>query len=218
MKALFASNLIKYFELIAGITGIICYYKRPKTIWFAFALYLIALFCMEFYGAWLGNIRMYVQNTHLYKWIVVPSLFIMYHFVFYAIINNPKKRLVLAGALLFTLIAGLENIFWNAEHFYTISLSISVGCLLILTYTFIYLFQLMKSTDILGFTEQPAFWFCIALLIFYLGCFPYLTFFNSMSIAKNKNIYDLYRWGFIILNYLMYGLFIIAFLCNKQKS
>jgi len=37
MNIAFASSLIKYFELLAGITGVICYYRKQNTTWFTFA-------------------------------------------------------------------------------------------------------------------------------------------------------------------------------------
>lgn len=219
MKTATASSLIKYLELTAALTGMFCYYKKRRSIWFAFAVFLLFLFSMEMLGTWLGQQKMFLQNTRLYKWLVVPALFIMYHTVFYTILKKKviRKSVIISGAV-FIAIALFENVFWNQKHYYSLSLSISIGCISVLTYTLLYFFQLLKSDSLLHFKKLMPFWFCIGLLIFYLGGFPYLTFFNSMAISHNKDIVQAYRWIFIILNYIMYLLFTLGFIWSKPKQ
>jgi hypothetical protein len=218
MNTAFASSLIKYIELLAGITGVICYYKKQNTTWFTFAVFLISLYCMEQLGSWFIIKEMYVQNTYLYKWIVIPALFTMYHIVYFSISTKKIRPLVIMSAILFLLFALFENIFWSKAHFYSISLTLSYGCLSVLLLSLSYFYQLLKSDQILHFKHSMPFWFCLGLLIFYLGGFPYLTFFNSMSIAKNQGIAQIYRCIFISLNWIMYLLFTIGFIWSKPKQ
>jgi hypothetical protein len=217
MNTAFASSLIKYFELMAGVTGVICYYRKPNTIWFGFALFLICLYCMEQLGSWFIYKEMYAKNTNLYKWIVIPTLFTMYHAVYFSISSIRIRYFVLTSSILFLLFALFENIYWSTDHFYSISLTLSFGCLAVLLLSMSYFFQLLKSDQILYFKHSMPFWFCLGLLIFYLGGFPYLTFFNSMSIAKNQDIVKTYRWIFISLNWIMYFVFTIGFIWSKPK-
>lgn len=218
MKTAFASNLIKYFELLAGITGIICYSKKRNSIWFAFAVFLVCLYGLEELGNWFGKNKLYLQNTNLYKWVVVPSLFLMYHVLYYSITLKNIKPFVLISAVLFLSSAFFENVFLNKEHFYSISLTISYGCLSVLILSLSYFFLLIRSDDILHFKRLMPFWFCLGLLVFYLGSFPYLTFFNSMADLKTRNAYFIYRWIFIFLNWIMYLFFTIGFIWSKPKS
>lgn len=218
MNTAMASNLTKYLELLAGITGIICYIKKRNSIWFAFAVFLFFLYGFEELGSWFGKNKMYLLNTNLYKWMVIPSLFLMYHVVYFSF--NPKKNkpLILASLILFLSLVCLENIFLSKEHFYSISLTLSYGCLSVLFLSLSYFFSLISSDDILFFTRLMPFWFCLGLLVFYLGSFPYLTFFNSMAELKTRNAYHIYRWVFIFLNWIMYLLFTIGFIWSKPKS
>lgn len=221
MKTATASSLIKYFELLAGLTGIFFFYRKKESIWFAFAVFLVLLFGMESLGTWFAKNKMYLHNTNLYKWIAVPSQFIMYHFIYYKIVPEKFRRIVILSGLLFLLFALYENIFLKEQHFYAISLTISLGCISVLFFGLAYFFELLKSNHILGFKQQMAFWFCAGLLVFYLGSFPYLTFYNSMSNSENVNIarlYKVYRWIFIFLNYIMYLLFTIGFTWSRPKS
>lgn len=218
MNTAFASSLIKYFELLAGITGVICCFKKKNTTWFTFAAFLICLYCMEQLGSWFISKEMYVQNTNLYKWIVIPALFTMYHIVYFSISTKKIRPVVIISGILFLLFALFENTFWRKDHFYSISLTLSYGCLVVLLLSLSYFFHLLKSDQILYFKHSMPFWFCIGLLIFYLGGFPYLTFFNSMAIAKNQDIAQTYRWIFIFLNWIMYFLFTIGFIWSKPKQ
>jgi hypothetical protein len=217
MTTAFASSLIKYFELMAGITGLLCYYKKKNSIWFAFAVFLIFLYGLEELGSWLGRNKMYTQNTRMYKWLVIPWLFTMYHAVFYYITEKKSSLVVITSAIIFLLLALFENMFWGKEHYFSISLALSYGSFAVLCLSLIYFYQLLKSSDILHFSRLMPFWFCLGILIFYLGDFPYLTFFNSSAFSKNRDVFLAFRLVFILLNWLMYLIFTIGFLCSKPK-
>lgn len=219
MKTGTASALIKYFELLAGIAGIFCYYKNKKSIWFAFAVFLVLLFGMEALGGWYGKHKMYVQNTNLYKWIVTPVIMTIHHVVYYTILNKKFKPVVIGSAIILLLVVLIENIYLGKEHFYAVSVADSIYCIAVLFFGLVYFFNLLKKDEILYYKKLMPFWFCMALLVFYIGCFPYLTFFNSMAVFnKNSSSGYVYRWIFIILNYIMYLLFTIGFICSKPKQ
>lgn len=217
MKTAIASDLIKYFELLAGFTGIICYHKTPKSIWFVFAVFLVCLFGLEATGSWLGKNKMVDANTKLYKWLIIPSIFIIYHWLYYSFCNNKSRPYILAGAVIFIILALLENIFLSKQHYYSISAAVGYGCTALLLLSLNYFIWLLKDNSILHFYRSMPFWFCTGLLIFYLGNFPYLVLFNSLGVSVSKTTYGLFRWLFIILNYLMYLLFTTGFICSKPK-
>ncbi len=218
MKIALASNLIQYFELLASLVGVGCYYKTKKSIWFTLAVCLIILFGFELVGEWLGKYKMYNTNTNMFKWIVIPLLFGLYHYIFYNINKGTIKKYTALTYLLFLVLVIFENAFLSRSHKYQISLSISVGCISLLCFSLHYFFQLVKTDELLHFKTSMAFWFCCGLLLFYLGCFPFLTFFNSLAISKDRSVATFYRWIFIFLNYIMYLLFTIGFICSKPKQ
>lgn len=211
------TNLIKYLELFAGITGMVCYFKYKKSVWFVFSIYLIILFCFEYVGYRLGVNKMYKANTILYKTLVIPSIFLMYHWVFSKILPSKSKKLIGFSAIFFVLFAILENTFLGKEHFYSISISLSYGCLAVLFFSLQYFLNLLKSDELLVYYKVMAFWFCVGLLIFYLGSFCKLSLFNSLAFSKNKELVQAFNWVFVLLNYIMYSLFAIGFICSKPK-
>lgn len=211
------TNYIKYLELLAGIVGVIVYSKKMKSVWFAFAASLIVLHFLEQLGQWFAKKELYSYNTSLYKWVVIPFLFSMYHFVYYKISTGKVKAFVAFALAAFLLVVFAENIFLKQLHFFSISLSLGIGCISVLIFSLLFFNSLMKSDLILSFPKNMSFWFCSALFIFYIGCFPYLAFFNSLAKPEYQNIQITYRWIFGVLNYLMYTLFIVGFICSRPK-
>ena len=217
MKTAFADSLIKYWELLAGITGLVCYFKRRNSIWFVFAVFLVCLFGMESAGKWLGRHQMVAANTRLYKWLVIPAIFLIYHWLYYHFSSKKTRPFVLASALIFVVLALSENIFLGRQHYYSISVTLGYGCTAILLLSFNYFAWLLKEGPILQFQQSMPFWFCAGLLVFYLGSFPYLVLFNSLGFSVSKTAYWLFRWLFIILNYVMYLFFTIGFIWSRPK-
>ncbi len=217
MKIQLASSLIRYFELLAGLVGIVCYFKKRQSVWFAFAVFLVCLYGFETLGHWYATQKMYAYNTIMYKWIVVPLIFLMYHLCYYFILTKKYRPIVIISYCIFLVLALLENLLMESKHYYTISFTMSYGCVVLLFFSLVYFYQLVNGEDILRFKNMMAFWFCLALLIFWIGSFPE-TFFNNLFGKTSKTELAIaYRWIFIILNYIMYFLFTIGFICSKPK-
>lgn len=217
MTTEFATNLVRYFELLAGLTGIVCYYKKQQSIWFWFAIFLLCLFGFESLGHWFGTHKLYKYNTIMYKWIVVPLIFLVYHLCYNRILVKKYKPAVIVSFCIFTILALFENLMLAGKHYYSISFAISYGSIAISFFSLVYFFQLVKSDDILYFKKLMPFWFCLALLLFWVGSLPDLFFINSFGNNVKTTLAIAYRWIFIILNYIMYLLFTIGFICSKPK-
>ncbi len=218
MSTQIASSFIRYFELLAGLVGVYCYFKKRQSIWFSFAVFLLFNFGCETLGYWFGTHKMYAQNTIMYKWFVIPAIFLMYHFCYYNILIKKFKPLVLISYGVFLLLALWENLFLSVSHNYTINFSIAYGCVAILFFSLSYFYQLVQSDAILNFKSSMAFWFCLGVLIFWIGDFPELFFNNYFGKAVKTNLAITYRWIFIFLNYIMYLLFTMGFICSKPQK
>lgn len=218
MNTVFASNLVRYFELLAGLVGLLCYYKNRNSIWFAFAVFLVFLFGLETLAHYFGTHKLYKYNTILYKWIVIPLLFLMYHYCYYFILAKKYNTIVIISYCLFAILALLENLFLASTHYFTISFTLSYGCIAVTFFSLAYFYKLIRSNDILYFKKLMPFWFCLGILLFFLGSLPNLFFSNYFSANYKMPLAVAYRWIFIILNYIMYLLFTIGYLCSKPKS
>lgn len=93
------------------------------------------------------------------------------------------------------------------------SITYSVGGLFIVFFTIVFFYQLFNKPKAIFLTQEPSFWICTALLLFYSVTFPLFALVNFMSefppIITNNLQYVL-----IVLNVFLYLLFSIAFLCR----
>jgi hypothetical protein len=214
----YATNLVRYFELLTGLTGIVFYYKKRQSIWFAFAVFSICLFGLETLGHYFGTHNMYKYNTILYKWIVIPLLFLIYHLCYYAIMAKKYKPVVIASYCLFALLALLENLFLAKKHYFSISFALSYGCVAISFFSIAYFYQLIRGDDILKFKTLMPFWFCLGMLLFWLVGFPQFFFVNIFAENAKTALAITYRWIFIIQNYIMYILFTIGYIWSSRQK
>ena len=214
MDVKFFSDIIKYFELAAAITGFIYFGKLKGSFWRFFPFFLLILFLLECLGQYLsynGN-----ATLVLYKFIVIPSIFGTYSYIFTKILSNKFSKFIYLGCIVFAASLYAEATFLASSHRFFCSFSLSVANIFFLIYVLKYYIELVNSEKILTFYNQLEFWFCSGILIFYLGCLPYFSLMNLIVSKFYTSIFVPYTWVFIGLNYTMYLLFIVGFICYKK--
>ena len=109
----------------------------------------------------------------------------------------------------------MMDIFFDINIFPSFQYNIS-GFLLTI-FSIIVLFTLPVKIDI-PITRRPIFWFCVAFVIFYPSQFILNGFINYIEKYKPGILIDLPDIVYFGLNYLLYILLIIGFLCLKQTK
>jgi hypothetical protein len=217
MNLIEATNCIKFFELGAAIVGFLNYTKLKNTFWVYFPIFLLTLFSLECYGQFLASNKNYSENVNLYKLIVIPILFSFYSFIFYNILLKKRPLLFIIGMVLFVISLLLEYTLLRSSHPFYASLSLAIVNIFFLIYCLMYYIQLINSDRLITFYNSLSFWFCTGLLVFYLGCLPYFGLYNILATKFYKTIFLPYTWVFVVLNYIMYSLFVIGFIWNKKR-
>ena len=215
MELQFYLDLIKYFELSAALIGFLNYNKLKGSFWRFFPFFLLILFLLECFGQSLNkNIN---ANIDLYKYIVIPFIFCAYSYIFKKILSNNFSKYIYLGYIIFAASLFAEATILASSHPFYSSFSLSVANVLFLIYVLKYYIELVHSEKILTFYNQLEFWFCSAILIFYLGCLPYFSLYNLLVSKFYTSIFVPYTWVFVVLNYITYLLFIVGFVWNKKK-
>ncbi len=209
---------IKYFELAAAIVGFFYINKLKGTKWVALPFFLLLLFLLECYGQFLGTEKKIAENLKLYKYVIMPIIFIFYSYLFKHILSKKRVYLFYVGLFLFGVSLTLDATILRENNPFYSSLSISVTNIFFLVYVLTYFFEIIKLNKLIDFHKNIAFWFSAGILIFYLGCLPYFNLYNLLAKKFFNTIFIPYTWGFIFLNYTMYLFFIIGFIWNKKKS
>jgi hypothetical protein len=140
---------------------------------------------------------------------VVFYLFVLYH----TIQNKTVKQIILCSGIIYPVIAIINIALQKriAFHFDTYS----PGAILLVCLCIFYFYELFKKTVITKPANEPVFWLCLGLLIFYSCTLP-IT--GAFSVVKAPKKFEYYVVGVIlsVTNYILYSCFSIAFLCRLK--
>ncbi|MCK0125682.1 hypothetical protein MWU76_14920 [Gelidibacter sp. F2691] len=218
-------------EIIAAVTGLICFKKYRKTAVTYFIVFLVYAALVDYLGSYpviFKRINLYhlIQGTvfeknYLYYtllWGIGTALFFM--FFYGKILNHPgRKRFLRVAALLFFM-GALVDLFLNVD---TLGANNRIGVFvagsfLVLLCVCFYFIEVLESDKVLTFYKSIYFWISSVILLWYLITTPLLFYEIYFSTAD---------WNFVILkwqiylaaNVCMYLSFTIALLwCKPQNN
>lgn len=208
---------IKIMEGLACITGFLCSSRLYPRFWRAFPFYLLIITCCEFAG-WYMNKNGIKGASVMYNYFVVPLEFLFMYWLYYRNLSNRWHKTVFSAGIMYLACWAYEIFFVQNTKWIWLSLSYTVGNVLMLILGIIYFLQLLKSDKLLKYKKQLFYWVNLGLLLFYVGTFPFYGTSNILY-SQSPTLYAVLYWMMVILNYLMYGLFITGFICssNRQK-
>ncbi len=154
--------------------------------------------------------------------LFIHNPFTAFEFVFYmwllrAIIRNKLvKNILLVLLLLYPIGAGINIYFFQGVNGFH-SITYALGCLLIITFSSFYFFELFLIPEPVSLLIEPAFWICTGLLFFYSCTFPLFGLSNIVT-SLPRIIINNIEIIINILNSLLYLMFSIAFLCKIKET
>lgn len=216
--------VLNVLECAAAITGFIYWQKIRQSYWRWFPVYLMIIALSEIAGEYMSYVKNNAKaNIAIYSYWVIPLEFLFFYWLFYQFFNKSSFKKWAVYAAIIYLLFWFSDIFSWPPFLYSNevtklfdSFSYSVGNLLLLILLLIFFIMFTKSDAILNYKDSIMFWVCLGLLIFYLGSMPFYGIHSTLS----ENYYDFFLvyWRIqFILNYIMYSLFIIAFVWGKSK-
>ncbi len=214
--------VLKGFEILAAVSGIICWkkWKHTHLKWFIGYLWLIVL--AEITGQYLHFLKMPLVNRNMYHYLVIPGEF----FFFFWLLSRQReipgtRKTAIAGAILYLLLWILDTYVLSADayrsSYWFSSLSYSGGNLVLLVLILMFFVHFSNSPQILYFRNNAVFWVSVGLLIFYLGSFPYFGMRNLMYRSYRETFW-VYSYIMMALNCLMYLSFSIGIIWGKPNS
>ncbi len=216
-----AYKILRYIvigsETLSFVIGL--YYSIQKPIKYSkvFAIYLGIVSAMEITGLYLVETKQWDFNAALYKFLAFPFQFF---FLFWLLLKNIEakryKFLLQISVLLYLSAWIIENEFISKQKHGWMSLSFTVGSLILIILLFMYFIKLVKSDDILKFYKKQSFWVGLGILIYYLGSFPFYGMFNYIYL-KSPNLHLIYFQIVLVLATTMYLLFVASFIWGKEN-
>jgi hypothetical protein len=206
-----------YIAIIVCATIGIVTWVRPSPLYLRLLpIFLFISFVIESIAGWLSSVGK--SNVILYSAFTLFTVN-FYLFVLYNIVHRAvAKKAIVYIMIGFTVLALANFLFYQKlNQFHSVTYSMGSFCIVaICAYYFLELFQLPHSINLL---REPGFWICSGLIFFFSCGFP---LFGSINIMQSLPKVLLNNLGIllVVLNFLLYTLFSIAFLCrnNTRKS
>ena len=138
--------------------------------------------------------------------------FVFYLFILMNIIQNPRIKKAILHILWIYPVSVVVNVFLfqvNVFH----SITYTIGCLLTVASCIYYFLEIFRKPGSINLLREPAFWLCTGLLFYYTCSFLLLGLYNYIQGLPKVIISHIYTI-LTIMNFLLYILFSIAFLCR----
>jgi len=202
-----------YFYIIAAgvIAGIFRYRQIKPAVLLLFVPFLALSLVMEIIGK--IQVNMHVYNHWVFNFFTCFE-FLFYSYIYARLLDDPNWIRIVRYAMILYPALFLANIFFiqgfNRFHTYTYL----IGSVMIVYWCYLFFRQMMRSEAADSVLRIPAFWISTGLLFFYTGFFFYMSAGNILMYTKL--VIDKVVWFAIsgTLNAILYGCFLIAFLCQ----
>jgi len=210
--------VLNFVEMLAAVIGFAVYTRLANRYYRFFPWYLLAVFLTEVVAEFIAwKLHLPALNNAIYRYWGIPLQFFFFYWLFYQTFkhSNLKPWPVLAGILYLLIL--LTDLFQLADKPLRFTIfSYCSGGILLLILIIMYFISLMKSDQILKYSRSFMFWISLGLLLFYLLTLPFYGLRNFLY--KNyTDLFTVYNYFTLVLNYLMYTCFIIALLCQKKN-
>jgi hypothetical protein len=211
------SNYLFYFIPIASamplLASLTIFSQPPRQRYLKyFALFLLVNFLLDMatsYSAYYAINNLWLNNMD--SMIVIS----FYLFLLREIVNNKKaKKVLLFFVLAYPVVSGL-NIFFLQTSAAFHSMTYAAGCVLIITTSIYYFWELFQLKYSVNLIREPAFWICSGLLFYFACTFPInglVNFVNALPKVMIQNLFQIV----ILLNFFLYLSFTIAYLCRVK--
>lgn len=209
-----------FFEVLGLFSASILYYKKRNKLLLYFIPFLFITVSVEFTGWWL------TVSKGFGKYILY-NIFMILEFVFYSFLfkihfkKRIFKKMILFFIPLFILLALLNALFIQGANKTFNTYAFLLGSFWIVVFCCCYFYESVLPEQIdQQLSQQPFFWICSGLLIYYLGSviinalFEYLV--RNDLLEEGQRIYKIINNS---LNVILYSSFIISFfLCRNHKK
>jgi hypothetical protein len=197
-----------------GLTAVISllYYNRIKNqYWKYFVYYLIFIFLAEALGKWGTDFN----KTAFYNYLVIPTQFIFFYWL-YAAKSFHRPKLFIGLSLLYILSFIPSELFFPSARKIMYSLNYTFGCLILMILVVMEYYKQINSSNILAFDKNKMFYINLGVTLFYIGTLPFWSFFELLK--TYREVYNIYYASFLVTGVVMYALFSISFIWGKQNS
>jgi hypothetical protein len=198
-----------YVLLIDLITGAILYRRLDPPILRWFVPFLALTLMVEVTG--LITSRRNMHNLWMFNFFTCIE-FLFYSYLYSTLLEQRKWVKVIRYSMIVYPVLFLINIFFIEGFLKFHTITYRIGSVMVVFWCYLYFRQLMLSPGYTSLFRNPIFWISTGLLFFYTGFFFYMSAAFILLYTHPDRIF----WQALsdTLNTLLYGSFLIAFLCR----
>lgn len=201
-------------EALAAMFAFIHLLKMDKSHWRWFSVYLIIIFAQEI--TWFFNLELLgFTKKEYYTFFGIPFQYLFFFWLFaYKSLKN-KMLYVITSLIYIATYLPVELLYKKQDIAY--SLNLTTGTLLLVLLTILEFLKQIRNDDILKFRKNKMFYITVGVVLFYIGTYPFWTFYNTLAKKPYLQIWNAYYLYFLISNCIMYLLFTMSFIWGKIR-
>ncbi len=202
-------------EFLSAIVGLVYFIKLKKSHWRWFSTYLAFIFAQECFWFFATSLTGATKQIY-YTFVGVPVQYLFF-FWLYAYKSLGSKRKFLSCSLIYLLsYIPLHTFLTTFNVVY--SLNLTIGTILLSYLIVLEFLKQIQNDNILKFKENKMFYITIGTILFYIGTYPFFTFYNELRNEPYLPIWNIYYYYYMISNCIMYLLFTASFIWGKHHS
>lgn len=210
--------LLNFFEVLACVTGFLCWKKIRNSYWKVFPVYLSIIVLTELLGEYFlyikGNLEL---NNAVYRYFGVPVQFFFFYWLFYQYFaKTVRNKWPVYAAVIYLGAWLVDQTYLKSVRLFFDSFSYVIGCILLLILLLIYFIRFIKSDELLKYKSSMMLWVSLGVMIFYVGTLPFWGV-RTTLVLQYPDIFYVYWHVQFIFCCLMYLLFSVSFIWGKQK-
>jgi hypothetical protein len=151
----------------------------------------------------------------LYALFTVVEYFLFAMILFYSIKRSTVKRTIIILSIIFVVFAIIY--YFLVPIKILDSVPIGIEAVLILMYSFYYLYEEMQEDSQILIYNRYQFWIVGAILIYLAGSFFIYVFANQVD-SKTRHIYWTFQNGFAIIKNILFVISILIFIKSNKNS
>jgi hypothetical protein len=201
---------LNVFESLACITGFIYWKKVRHNHWRWFPIYLLFIVFIELLAKLLTYLGYISIKVAIYKYLSIPTEILFFLIMFGFEFRKSRYYKVSILSIIIYIISTVTEMLFSVQQRWFLTISYTIGILLLVINILIFLFGLMTNSDKIKLKKSFVFWVSVGLLLFYLGSVPFEGIYEIVY-REYQTLFPLIACFIYGFDCLMYLSFIIAF-------
>ncbi len=208
-------NYLAFYSAFIPVFFFFFFFKKSRPIR---ALWVIITYCT--YNFLTDFIYRYIPSRPSELFIYSLFTFVEYYlftYALYIVIKNQRfKRVIIILGILFTIFLLIYD--FTATQNSIDSIPIGMEAILVLIFSFYYLFERMNDTSTLFIYNHYSFWIILGMLLYLAGSF-FIYIFSAQLLSEHRGSEVAHYWIFTnIFSILKNIFFAIAIIINAKQS